>query len=178
MYPDVCVVAGCRSFCLALTSMSLAETRTDRGPHQYLNRLTSLPPHFCRGLLPSTPTSPACLLSALSSLRPSTYLLSIPLLPPTAGTSHALSTSFSGLYVRDCEMYSLFSFLCLSQCVLGFVTECYLLCLTTWCKVLDSLYFGCAEWVFGSCEIQHGNKPKAKSEFEIIPKLSGNTPWK
>ena len=76
----------------------------------------------------------------------------LPSILPPPGHSRALSIPlfFLVFIISDCEMYSL-SFV-LSQCVLEFVTQCYLLCLTTWCKVLDSLYFGCAEWVFGSGE--------------------------
>lgn len=158
--------AGCRFLCLALTSMSLAETRRDRGPHQYLNSLT-----FLRGLpalhshfYSSSPICPFSFLSLCPSFfffHQATFILSIP---------------FSGLYISDCVIYSL-SFL-LSQCVLEFVTECYLLCLTTWCKVLDSLYFGCPEWVFGSGEISMATSQRlnlsSKLYWIFVPIFHGN----
>ena len=128
-----------RFFCLALTSMSLAETRRDSSAFKY-----SWTPHFCR-----FPLSILTFSKLVSCLRPL----------PTIH-SRAVSITFSGLYISDCVIYSLFFSFLLSQCVLEFVTECYLLCLTTWCKVLDSLYFGCAEWAFGSGEIQHGDRPR------------------
>lgn len=73
--------AGCGVFCLALTSMSLAETRRDTGPHQYLNNLTSLPPHFCRGLLLSTSIFPALFFFlssfSLTSIHPSSSFTAV-----------------------------------------------------------------------------------------------------
>lgn len=98
--------AGCRFLCLALTSMSLAETRRDRGPHQYLNSLTSHPPDFCSFLL-FIPTFPSCLLFPIA-IYPSSSL---------PGHSCALSVPFVVFfYISDCVIYSL-SFLFVSVCV-------------------------------------------------------------
>lgn len=83
----------------------------------------------------------------------------VPSIHPSSSTrllSRSFNSFFWSLYRWLCNLFTFFSFV-LSQSVLGFVTECYLLCLTTWCKVLDSLYFGCTELVFGSGGIHHGN---------------------
>lgn len=113
-WPGVCCDrhggAGCRSFCLALTSMSLAEMRRDTGPHQYLNSLTSLPAHICWPFLLSTLTFPACLLSV--------YLFTFYL----SSSCHQVTLMlcqflFFGLYIRNCVIYSHFILCSVSACV-------------------------------------------------------------